>query len=83
MESSDAILSSQTFILELVSFCNPNDKCEFQHQKRTFLEYTVRVSKGHQKIRNFVDAISFSENMDQELSKSGLRMCQRPLVMIL
>ena len=38
-----------------------------------------RVSK----IRDFVDAISFSKNMDQELFKSGVRMCLRPLVMIL
>ena len=74
---------SPTFIFELRYFCNPNGKCEFQHQKPTFFGIYRSGFKRASKIRDFVDAISFSENMDQELFKSGLRMCLRPLVMIL
>ena len=64
-------------------FCNPNGKCEIQHQKRTFFGIYRSGFKRVSKIRDFVDAILVSEYMDQELSKSGLRMFLRPLVMIL
>ena len=74
---------SPTFIFEFGSFCNPNGKCEFQHQKRDILGIYRSGFKRASKIRDFVDAISFSENMDQELSRTGLRMFLRPLVMIL
>ena len=74
---------SPTFIFEFGSFCNPNGKCEIQHQKRDILGIYRSGFKRASKIRDFVDAISFSENMDQELSRIGLRMFLRPLVMIL
>ena len=48
----------------------------------TYLRYRSG-SKKALKFRNFDEIFLFSKNMDQDLSKSGLRMFLRPLVMIL
>ena len=44
---------------------------------------TVLVIKMHEKRKNFASTNSYLESMCQELSKSGLGMFIRPLVMIL
>ena len=74
---------SPNFNFEFGPFRNQNGKPQFQHQKPTFFAIYRFGSKKASKIRDFVEKILFSENMDQGLSKSGLRMCLRPLVMIL
>ena len=74
---------SPNFNFEFGPFRNQNGKPQFQHQKRTFFAIYRFGSKKASKIRDFLEKILFSENMDQGLSKSGLRMCLRPLVMIL
>ena len=82
-KAQDPYFPFPTSEMKFWPFCNPNGKCESQHQKPIILGIYRSGFKRASKIRDFVDAISFSENMDQELFKSGLRMCLRPLVMIL
>ena len=74
---------SPNFNFEFGPFRNQNGKSQFQHQKPTFFAIYRFGSKKASKIRDFLEKILFSENMDQGLSKSGLRICLRPLVMIL
>ena len=65
------------------SFCNPNGIHQIWSQKREdFTAIPFWLQKG-MKIEKFVDAIIFLESMDPQLSKTGLGICLRPLVMIL
>ena len=64
-------------------FCNPNGIHQIWSQKRDyFTAIPFWLQKG-MKIEKFVDAIIFLKSMDPQLSKTGLGICLRPLVMIL